>query len=245
MKVIATVEPKGDSHVFSFKEQKSNFKSLLPEVNEEIIVIFNNLEIHTTVGDRQYRLNAPKKCKINGKEIKKLSYPELIKTLNLSSNQTVNFEIANKGNLISLVAIDQTENLLFMENGNTIKTIDEKISRDIMSRRGQALFRHRLLERYSYSCAISDCKTIYALEAAHITPHSEEQSYHEGNGLLLRADIHTLFDMHLISINPATGKVVVSNACCQQYNKYKDKPISPMPDKEYIEKHFKIFEENN
>jgi hypothetical protein len=39
------------------------------------------------------------------------------------------------------------------------------------------------------------------LEAAHIVPHSLVPDYSTRNGLLLRADIHTLFDEHLLSID--------------------------------------------
>jgi hypothetical protein len=39
------------------------------------------------------------------------------------------------------------------------------------------------------------------LEAAHITPHAEGTNYRVANGLLLRADIHTLYDLHLLSVD--------------------------------------------
>lgn len=40
------------------------------------------------------------------------------------------------------------------------------------------------------------------MEAAHICPYRGEQDNHPANGLLLRADIHTLFDLDLLGINP-------------------------------------------
>ena len=49
-----------------------------------------------------------------------------------------------------------------------------------------------------------------ALEAAHITPYSKCQSDELPNGLLLRADIHTLFDQDLIGIDPKTLNVALS-----------------------------------
>ena len=45
------------------------------------------------------------------------------------------------------------------------------------------------------------------MEAAHIIPYSETENNHPSNGLLLRADIHTLFDLNLIAINPETMQV--------------------------------------
>ena len=50
------------------------------------------------------------------------------------------------------------------------------------------------------------------LEASHITPYLGEKSNHPSNGLLLRADIHTLWDQGLIAINPADMKVNINQA---------------------------------
>ncbi|MEH1902346.1 MAG: HNH endonuclease [Nostoc sp.] len=64
-----------------------------------------------------------------------------------------------------------------------------------------------MLEAYNYRCAITGCDAQEALEAAHIIPYSETENNHPSNGLLLRADIHTLFDLNLITINPETMQV--------------------------------------
>lgn len=78
----------------------------------------------------------------------------------------------------------------------------ERISRSIAQRRGQPKFRKDLLEAYGYHCAITGCDAEEALEAAHITPYCETGVNAIYNGLLLRADIHTLFDLSLITIAP-------------------------------------------
>ncbi len=46
-----------------------------------------------------------------------------------------------------------------------------------------------------------------ALEAAHIVPYRGEGSHHPQNGLLLRADLHSLFDLGLLAVDSATMKV--------------------------------------
>lgn len=69
-------------------------------------------------------------------------------------------------------------------------------------RRGQPRFRQRLLKFYKNTCIITGCKIPELLEAAHVLPHSEQKDYSLSNGLLLRADIHTLFDLGMIAINP-------------------------------------------
>lgn len=76
----------------------------------------------------------------------------------------------------------------------------ERILRSIIVRRGQPQFRRKLIERYGV-CLISGCNVIDALEAAHIQPYAKSGTNNLSNGLLLRGDIHTLFDLYLITIN--------------------------------------------
>ncbi len=61
-----------------------------------------------------------------------------------------------------------------------------------------------MIDRYLRRCAISGCDLLDVLEAAHIYPYHGPKSNHPTNGLLLRADLHTLFDLNLIGVEPAT-----------------------------------------
>jgi hypothetical protein len=81
--------------------------------------------------------------------------------------------------------------------------------RAIKERRGQNDFRARLLVAYGRRCCISGCRVEALLEAAHIRPHAEEPNYDTRNGLLLRADLHTLYDLHLLGVDEH-GRVVLS-----------------------------------
>lgn len=83
------------------------------------------------------------------------------------------------------------------------------VYRQIRLRQGQAGFRARLMDAYDGRCAISDCDLTDVLEAAHITPHSQGGQMETTNGLLLRADLHTLFDLHLLAIDTAAWRVLV------------------------------------
>ncbi|MBE9005655.1 HNH endonuclease [Fortiea sp. LEGE XX443] len=83
----------------------------------------------------------------------------------------------------------------------------EKITVSIARRQGQQKFRQSLLEVYFGRCAITNFDAEAALEAAHIIPYIETENNEPSNGLLLRADLHTLFDLNLITINPETMKV--------------------------------------
>jgi uncharacterized protein YjbI with pentapeptide repeats len=89
----------------------------------------------------------------------------------------------------------------------SLKEAKAHITISVARRQGQSKFRQSLLEAYNYRCAITGCNAQEALEAAHIIPYSETENNHLSNGLLLRADLHTLFDLDLIAINPETMKV--------------------------------------
>ncbi|MPM17402.1 hypothetical protein SDC9_63791 [bioreactor metagenome] len=67
---------------------------------------------------------------------------------------------------------------------------------------GQGTFRVLVTEAYNRRCAISGEKTLPVLDAAHIVPFSEEGSYSVKNGLLLRTDIHTLYDKGYLTVTP-------------------------------------------
>ncbi|HYX14207.1 MAG TPA: HNH endonuclease [Nostoc sp.] len=86
----------------------------------------------------------------------------------------------------------------------------QKITVSIVRRQGQQQFRKSLLDAYSSKCAITNFDADAALEAAHIIPYIETENNHPSNGLLLRADLHTLFDLNLIAINPKTMMVHIS-----------------------------------
>ena len=79
--------------------------------------------------------------------------------------------------------------------------IDQITLRAIKSRRGQLEFRRSLLLAFGSKCCITGSSVKSVLEAAHIIPHSEETNYKVTNGVLLRGDIHTLFDLNLIGID--------------------------------------------
>jgi hypothetical protein len=74
----------------------------------------------------------------------------------------------------------------------------------IRERPGQIKFRRDLKAAYEQRCCISGCGVSEALEGAHIDAYIAPGSDSLQNGLLLRRDIHALFDRDLIAIEPAT-----------------------------------------
>ncbi|WP_366143009.1 HNH endonuclease [Tardiphaga sp.] len=124
----------------------------------------------------------------------------------------------------------------------------ERAIRAIRLRRGQPAFRATLLEAYGRRCAITGCSVVDVLEAAHITPHMGPLTNHVSNGLILRADLHTLFDCGLLSIDPTTRTVVIAETLkASSYIKLSGKPLrwpkdaENSPSKRNLEKRFALF----
>jgi hypothetical protein len=78
--------------------------------------------------------------------------------------------------------------------------VREEVSRWIRARQSQ--FRTQLLKAYEFRCCISEAGPETVLEAAHIEGHAESGDNRVPNGLLLRSDLHTLFDAGLLTIDP-------------------------------------------
>jgi len=86
----------------------------------------------------------------------------------------------------------------------------ERTLRSVVQRRGQPQFRADLIKTFNGKCAISGCDVVAVLEAAHITPYLGPAANTITNGLLLRADIHTLWDLGLVAVDPEKFTVWVS-----------------------------------
>jgi len=82
----------------------------------------------------------------------------------------------------------------------------------IIRRRGHPRFRQALMRAYDRRCAFSKCGVEEVLEAALIRPYRGAQTYHVSNGLLLRSDLHTLFDLGQISVDTSNMTVLISKA---------------------------------
>ncbi|MDG3016737.1 HNH endonuclease [Speluncibacter jeojiensis] len=76
----------------------------------------------------------------------------------------------------------------------------ERAKSEIVLRKGQSKFRDSLLAAYGSTCAVTGSTVTAVLEAAHIDRYYGEHTNHVTNGLLLRSDIHTLFDLRQFTI---------------------------------------------
>lgn len=114
----------------------------------------------------------------------------------------------------------------------------------IALRDGQPKFRKMLMDEYQGECVITGCRIPQLLEAAHIDSYKGSHTNNINNGLLLRSDIHKLFDLHLISIDPESNLVSVHQSIVDdQYAKYRNvrikepKSIDAKPSKDALSMH--------
>lgn len=72
----------------------------------------------------------------------------------------------------------------------------------IRPRLGQGAFRVLVTDIYGRRCAVTEERTLPALEAAHIRPYGDGGAHEARNGMLLRRDIHSLFDAGYVTVTP-------------------------------------------
>ncbi len=90
-------------------------------------------------------------------------------------------------------------------NPNSIVSAVRRQWRRIRQRRGQRRFRNHLRDLYGDQCQISGCHVMRAVQAAHIQPYDGVETNNPLNGVLLRSDLHVLFDEHLIQLRVEDG----------------------------------------
>ncbi|WP_207077745.1 HNH endonuclease, partial [Rhizobium ruizarguesonis] len=108
----------------------------------------------------------------------------------------------------------------------------------------QAAFRAALMKTYGSKCVLSGCRIAPILQAAHILPFSDHIEFRNDvtNGLLLRADVHILFDKSLLSINPENYKVVVSPKLeTPPYSSFAGIQIPRIAQEKFLRTHFNFF----
>ena len=89
------------------------------------------------------------------------------------------------------------------------------------ARLGQGTFRVLVTEAYTRRCAITGERTLPVLEAAHIQPFSSLGPHATANGLLLRSDLHKLFDSGYLTVTPDLS-VEVSRKIKEEFENGRD-----------------------
>jgi putative restriction endonuclease len=82
---------------------------------------------------------------------------------------------------------------------------------------GQGTFRVLVIDAYDRRCAVTGARALPALDAVHIRPFSDTAAHDVRNGLLLRSDIHRLFDAGYLTVSPEY-KVVLSSRLSHDFS---------------------------
>lgn len=164
------------------------------------------------------------------------------------------------------VSDDQPAGFWSIVNSNDLSEVEKEAAREfenledderairvaeLVRRYGQQTFRNELMRAYDGACAMSSCDVPQALQAAHISAYRGPKSQLTSNGLLLRADLHLLYDAHLISIRPDSMAVEIAESLHNSlYADYDSKQIriprrkEDRPSEARLLSHYTRFKEN-
>ena len=92
----------------------------------------------------------------------------------------------------------------------------------VLPRLGQGAFRVLVTDAYGKRCAFTRERTLPVLEAAHIKPYASGGKHELSNGLLLRSDLHKLFDLGYMTVDPTTRQIVVSRRIREEFENGRD-----------------------
>lgn len=107
------------------------------------------------------------------------------------------------GALTGLERVDRRTPDFFFPQGHHLEIV--------RVRRGQRQFREHLLASQGESCAFTGETPARVLEAGHLYSYAQLGVHHEHGGLLLRRDVHRLFDDGWLAVDPSTLRVDVAD----------------------------------
>jgi hypothetical protein len=122
-----------------------------------------------------------------------------------------------------------------------------RVESEQLMRPEQRLFSETMRKNYRNKCAVTGCITPAALEAAHIKTQARLDDNSPSNGILLRSDIHCLFDQFLITLSKDGTKIETSPELTDPgYAALKGAPVAPpvggpRPSAKNIRQHRKRF----
>ena len=90
--------------------------------------------------------------------------------------------------------------------------ISVKTTTYLKARRGQRKLRAKLFHLYDGKCAISQCAVSEVLHACHVDDFGFSGNNLSTNAILIRSDLHDLFDSHLLAIHPFSNNVVIHSS---------------------------------
>lgn len=159
-----------------------------------------------------------------------------------TGNEPANFVLEREVNALDKAAEEAATSGVF--DLLNVEDARRKTLSAIVRRQGQPAFRRKLIQAYSGKCAATSCDIKEILEAAHIHPYKGPLTNHISNGLLLRADIHTLFDLGMLAVNEQDYSILIAPGILNtSYGVLKGQPLnlpsdpSSHPNKEALREH--------
>ena len=116
--------------------------------------------------------------------------------------------------ILQRLSIESIRKNDMLSNSESIQKYGNPI--EVFPRLHQGSFRIIVTDAYGRKCAISNEKVLPVLIASHIRPYSQGGNHRPNNGILLRSDIHTLFDRFYLTITPKF-KIEVSKRIREDY----------------------------
>jgi len=111
----------------------------------------------------------------------------------------------------------EPENKEVLVDLESLKDERKRTNVERVSRKDQGKFRDSLLDAFQGKCAITACDVERALDAAHIFPYRGQATDCAWNGILLRLDLHRLFDSYLLTIDPLSDQVYLEPRLMNSY----------------------------
>lgn len=155
-------------------------------------------------------VNDVKACYVNGAK-NGINAQHSILELNPDKITQLGIDPLSPSDIDGLKAIRTTLELAEEWDPKDIKTARETVLRSITLRRGQPEFRRELRVAYGDKCAVTGTAAPEVLEAAHIIPYKGTGTNVINNGILLRSDWHTLFDLGYWTLSN-DYRIIISDA---------------------------------
>jgi len=141
----------------------------------------------------------------------------------------------------TLARLEQQRQLVDESGYFLPESVEDQRNRDLRSivrRQGQKAFRAALLEAYGGKCAMTGCGVIDVLEAAHIHRYMGKETNIVSNGLPLRADVHTLFDLNLVGVDISTMRICISPSLGgSSYAELDGRQLTTLPERYSVDRH--------
>ncbi|KQW77843.1 HNH endonuclease signature motif containing protein [Ensifer sp. Root127] len=153
------------------------------------------------------------------------------------------FVAAKKRQLATTAYMSEEEKALLADQSAILEGFERRFNRQ-EARPDQVKFRAALMRLYNGRCVISRCGVPEILEAAHLVPFSESINFRDDprNGLILRTDLHALFDKLLLSIHPMSGKVVLASRLqATTYRHFEGHMVEHFAAKEFLREQYQRF----